>query len=177
MSDTTVHLEPIAFVVRIFSGGRTFGQPYDWCATAVRIAPETLEIMGALRAPTGAEYRALQRGLLAMGWKKVFYRRKREDGLEEVHEAPTHEDGDRQAKMTPALKVATTDYMDDSARKRAAMAAIANMLGTCAGRLEVLLPSDAGQGIAAGIRERVGQIEVFAGLKPEIGVPPAGGQG
>jgi len=73
---STVHLEPLTFVVRIFGEGKQYGDPYDWVATAVKIDDNVLEIKGALKAPTPEQFRALQKDLRAMGWKKVIYKRK-----------------------------------------------------------------------------------------------------
>ena len=84
MDIKTVHLEPIAFVIRIFEEGKSYGDPYTWSATAVRTGEKSLEIMGALRAPTLSEFNALYKDLKKMGWKTVTYTRKTPN-KEELH--------------------------------------------------------------------------------------------
>lgn len=84
----TVHLELAAGVIRIYPEGLTFPHDhYNWSATAVRVKPGVLEIMGATRAPTPDEFRALRRDLTAMGYTKVVFSRHRENGSQETHEA------------------------------------------------------------------------------------------
>jgi len=66
-------LEPLSFVLRIWSDGQHYGDPYDWCATVVRIAPDTLEVLGAMRAPTPAEWRAINDAAFMAGYKRVVF--------------------------------------------------------------------------------------------------------
>ena len=93
MSGVTIHLEPLVMGVRAYDEGKSFeaGDPYAWCATAVLIAPKTLEIKLTKESPTPEQYHALQRDLWKAGYRKVIYHRRRADGTDEVHEAPTHQ--------------------------------------------------------------------------------------
>lgn len=82
----TAHIETTSVVLRVFSEGREFGDPYDWCATGVRVAPGVLEILGVLRAPSPSQWRALFRVLRSQGWHTVVWWRHRPDGRHERHE-------------------------------------------------------------------------------------------
>jgi len=80
----SVHLEPLTFVLRIFGKGRSYGDPYDWAATAVRVEPGVLEILGVTRPPLPSEWRALRTDLRTQGWKKVIFTRMA-NGKEKKH--------------------------------------------------------------------------------------------
>lgn len=79
------------WILRVFSKDQEYGDPYDWCATAVRVNEQTVEIRGALRAPTPSEWRAMYRMFRKVEWCNfvVFDRKKSgRDGETERHTVP-----------------------------------------------------------------------------------------
>lgn len=66
------HLEPIASVLRI---GGDYGEPYTWAATVRYLSPDEVEIVGAQRAPTPSEWRAMRTVLRKSGVRWVIFLR------------------------------------------------------------------------------------------------------
>ena len=66
----TAHFQPLAGCVRVFEPGKRLGDPYVWSCT-VLCQGDTVELMGAMRAPTSAQRRAVQDLLLGMGFRHV----------------------------------------------------------------------------------------------------------
>lgn len=67
------HIEPLAGILRI---GGEYGQPFTWSATLRYITPAEVEVMGALRAPTLEERRAIRDVLRESGVERAFYLRR-----------------------------------------------------------------------------------------------------
>jgi hypothetical protein len=72
--DTTTryvaHFQPLAGCVRVFQPGKGFGDPYVWSCTAL-CQGDTVELLGALEAPTNAVRRAVQDLLVEMGFRRL----------------------------------------------------------------------------------------------------------
>ena len=60
---THADLEPLSAVIRVYADGCKHPDPYVWTATVKFINPETVEIIGAMRAPTPSEWRAIMNEL------------------------------------------------------------------------------------------------------------------
>ncbi len=71
------HLEPLAAVVRV---GGAYGAPYTWAATVRYLSPSEVEIVGAVRAPTPSEWRALRGLCREAGIARVQFMRHTADG-------------------------------------------------------------------------------------------------
>lgn len=67
------HVEPLAAVLRIGGG---YGEPYTWAATLRYLSPGEVEVMGATRAPSPDERRAIRAVLRSNGVHKAFYIRR-----------------------------------------------------------------------------------------------------
>jgi hypothetical protein len=70
MSKHTAHFEPLVGCVRVFEPGRKLGDPYVWSCTAV-CQGDSVELIGALQAPTHAMRRAVQDLLTGMGFRRL----------------------------------------------------------------------------------------------------------
>ena len=74
-------LEPLAGqvgVIRVFSGGRGYGDEYDWVVTALFVDRVTVELLGITQAPTVNQWRAVLKELSQQGVKTVTYQHKRD---------------------------------------------------------------------------------------------------
>lgn len=96
-------LQPLVSLIRIFPEGGQYGDPYTYCATIRHLDRETVEIIGALRAPTPSEWRAIRVALADAGVTKAMFMRIK-DGIKSHHHIPlagshgrTSQDGDRQS--------------------------------------------------------------------------------
>lgn len=67
--------ESQTIIVRVFADDCDYGDPYNWVAMATRVAPETLEFAGAMRAPTVTEWRAVMQECKRLGYKSYVIRR------------------------------------------------------------------------------------------------------
>ena len=76
MDQPTAHIEPLAGVVRVFDAGRSYGDPYRFAVTVRWINRQTVELVGAIRAPAPSEWRAIRDALLAAGVSSVVMVRK-----------------------------------------------------------------------------------------------------
>ena len=72
------HLEPLTALLRI---GGAYGEPYTWAATVRYLSPSSVEIVGAMRAPTPSEWRAMRVILKASGVASVLFVRHKGDAL------------------------------------------------------------------------------------------------
>jgi hypothetical protein len=70
MGQYTAHFQPLVGCVRVFAPGQKLGDPYVWSCTAV-CQGDTVELLGALQAPTHAMRRAVQDVLLEMGLRRL----------------------------------------------------------------------------------------------------------
>lgn len=70
-------LEPLIYVIRIYPDSKAAKDRgmYTWSATGIRISRRTIKILGALRAPTIPEWRAIDRFLGLMGYLRAVYYR------------------------------------------------------------------------------------------------------
>lgn len=68
------HLEPLIWVLRVFSDGNNPGDPYVWCATLKKIDEETVEILGVLVGPSLAQIRAIKTAIKAAGFSRAIWR-------------------------------------------------------------------------------------------------------
>jgi hypothetical protein len=75
MNEPTLHAEPLVFCLRLFSGGRTWGDAYDWAATGTKVSDDTLEIKGATHTVSPAQWRAIRKELNRLGFRKVTFTR------------------------------------------------------------------------------------------------------
>jgi hypothetical protein len=80
----TAHIEVLSGIVRVFEPGKAYGDTYVWSATLRWTAPDTVEYLGALRAPTRHEIRAMAEKLREMGVFFVLIKRLRPDGSEHL---------------------------------------------------------------------------------------------
>lgn len=78
----SAHIEVTAGVVRVFGPGKSYGSKYDWAASLRWMGPDTVEFLGALRAPTWQEHTAMAIKLREMGVRFVVIKRIRADGSE-----------------------------------------------------------------------------------------------
>ena len=99
----TADLEPLVSLIRIFPDGGRYGDPYSYCATIRHLDRETVEIIGALRAPTPGEWRAIRVALAGAGITKATFMRIKDD-IKSYHHialAGSHgrasQEGDRQS--------------------------------------------------------------------------------
>lgn len=69
------HLEPQTLIVRVFDDGSEYGDPYRWACEAVLVQPSVVELRGAMRAPTPAEWRAIYAALRESGYALAIWRR------------------------------------------------------------------------------------------------------
>ena len=74
------HVEILSAVVRIFPDGKTYGDGYDMCITVRGVDPETVEVIGLTKVPTGEQVKAMRKALNAMGIKKATWTRFRLGG-------------------------------------------------------------------------------------------------
>jgi hypothetical protein len=72
----TAHIEPLAGVIRVFDCGRSYGDPYRYAVTVRWLDRQTVELVGALRAPAPSEWRAIRDALVAAGVARVVMIRK-----------------------------------------------------------------------------------------------------
>lgn len=72
------HLEPLTALIRI---GGAYGQPYTWAATVRYLSPSSVEIVGAMRAPTPHEWRAMRHILKLAGVASVLFVRHKDNTL------------------------------------------------------------------------------------------------
>lgn len=96
-------LQPLVSLIRIFPEGGQYGDPYTYCATIRHLDRETVEIIGALRAPTPSEWRAIRVALADAGVTKAMFMRIK-DGIKSHHHIPlagshgrTSQNGDQQS--------------------------------------------------------------------------------
>jgi hypothetical protein len=73
------HLEPLAAVVR---AGGNYGEPYTWVATVRYLAPNEVEIVGAMRAPKPSEWRAMAAVFRQQGVRTVWFVRHHDGEIE-----------------------------------------------------------------------------------------------
>ena len=76
MTQHTAHIEPLAGVVRVFDAGLSYGDPYRFAVTVRWINHDTVEFVGALRAPAPSEWRAIRTALMEFGVRNVVWVRK-----------------------------------------------------------------------------------------------------
>jgi hypothetical protein len=60
------HFEPVVGIVRVFEDHKSFGDDYVWSATVV-LDGDKAKLCAAMRAPTSAEWAAVQRCLIEAG--------------------------------------------------------------------------------------------------------------
>jgi hypothetical protein len=82
------HIEPLSGIIRVFGDHAKYGDPYQWAATVRWLDRETIEICGAMSAPTASEWRAIAKLMRSQSppLKRVLLKRIRPDGTEQVHE-------------------------------------------------------------------------------------------
>jgi hypothetical protein len=85
MSAKTAEFEPTSGVVRIFSEGRSFGQPYDWVASVRWLSPTSVEILGIEKAPKPSEWRALIACWKKLGVETMVFSRYKSQGTTIKH--------------------------------------------------------------------------------------------
>ena len=61
--------------------GGAYGEPYTWAAGVRYINPFSVEIVGAMRAPTPSEWRAMRAVLKASGVTSVLFVRHKDDTI------------------------------------------------------------------------------------------------
>ncbi len=70
MDQYTAHFQPLVGCVRVFEPGGRFGDAYVWSCTAL-CQGDTVELMGAMEAPTNAVRRAVQDLLVGLGYRRL----------------------------------------------------------------------------------------------------------
>lgn len=80
------HIEPLSGIIRVFDDDAKYGEPYQWAATVRWLDRETIEICGAMAAPTPSEWRAIARLMRSQSppVKRVVVKRNRPDGTTET---------------------------------------------------------------------------------------------
>ena len=68
-------LQPLVGVLRVFPDGGKYGDPYSFCATVHHLDQETVEIIGAMRAPKPSEWRAIRECLRKTRVKMAIFTR------------------------------------------------------------------------------------------------------
>lgn len=76
-------IEPVAAVLRVVSDDAGHGDPYSFSTTVRWLDPWTIELCGAIRAPTPPEARAIVAALRQQGAATILIRRYR-DGRQRV---------------------------------------------------------------------------------------------
>lgn len=76
------HLEPISALIRI---GGAYGEPYTWAASLRFVSPTEVEVLGATRAPTPQERRAIREVLHANGIERAFYVRREGERVRRIN--------------------------------------------------------------------------------------------
>jgi hypothetical protein len=74
-------LEIIAGILRVGGDDWEYGKPYDWACTAVRVDHKTVELMGAIRAPSPSEWRAIRETLISAGFTHALIVRHKGDRI------------------------------------------------------------------------------------------------
>lgn len=72
----TVDIEPLTAVVRLFSEGKTYGDPYDFACTIRWIDRYTIEVLGVDTAVTPSMWRAMRNAFREHGAKHFVFVRK-----------------------------------------------------------------------------------------------------
>ena len=67
MSQYTAHFQPLAGCIRVLEPGGKFGDPYVWSCTAL-CQGDTVELLGAMEAPSNAVRRAVRDMLVDHGF-------------------------------------------------------------------------------------------------------------
>ena len=70
-------IEPVAAVLRVVPDDAGHGDPYSFATTVRWLDPETVELCGAIRAPTTAEARAIVAAFRRQGVAAILIRRYR----------------------------------------------------------------------------------------------------
>lgn len=79
----SAHVEILSGIVRVFAPGKSYGDPYGWAATLRWVDHESVEYLGALRAPSWEEREAMTLKLREIGVRFVVIKRIK-DGREKV---------------------------------------------------------------------------------------------
>lgn len=67
--------EPLSGIIRVFKDNEKYGDSYTWIVTCRFINKETVELMGAIKAPTLNEFKAVKNMLKQKGIKIILYKR------------------------------------------------------------------------------------------------------
>lgn len=70
INQCTAHFQPLVGCVRVFEPGKGYGDPYVWSCTAL-CEGDTVELMGAMQAPTTSVRRAVQDLLVGLGFSHL----------------------------------------------------------------------------------------------------------
>lgn len=68
-------IEPLTMLARVWSDGKGFGDPYDWCITMTKTAHRCYECQGTTKSPTPSQWRALRDACERSGIHEVVFRR------------------------------------------------------------------------------------------------------
>ncbi len=68
-------IEPVAAVIRVVPDEGSYGDPFTFSATLRWVDHQTVELMGALRAPRPSEWRAIVLALRACGATAMVWSR------------------------------------------------------------------------------------------------------
>jgi hypothetical protein len=68
----TAEIEPIGGVVRVWAGGSSYGDPYEWAASVRWLSREEIEILGYTKPITRDVWRAIIKTCNESGIKKIL---------------------------------------------------------------------------------------------------------
>lgn len=72
VAEYNAHLQLLTGIVRVWTPGGHYGDPYCYCVTIQRIDHDTCELLAVLRAPTRQEYAAIREVLLKAGFRRAI---------------------------------------------------------------------------------------------------------
>jgi len=85
MNNHNAHLQLLSGILRVYVDGSFESKDrYEWCCTVVSVDSETIELLGVIKPPTKAIWRAIEDCLRNAGYKQVRFTRYR-NGLKTTH--------------------------------------------------------------------------------------------
>lgn len=76
---TSYDTEVLTALIRVFDQG-SYGDPYSFCCTVTRTERGIYEVMGAMHAPTPAQWRAVREAMASLGADEAIIKRARGGG-------------------------------------------------------------------------------------------------
>ena len=80
----SAEVEWVAGVIRVFSDGQAYGDPYEWAATVRAVNKTTVELLGVTVAPNMNQVRAMSKALVSLGFEYVVWDRIKDGKVKQV---------------------------------------------------------------------------------------------